>query len=69
MTKIYQVVGSKIKQKRIEIGLTQEKLAKTSGLHRTYIAGLEKGKRNISSAIRKMKCFIKKQIGWDSDIN
>lgn len=48
MTEIYQIVGKKVRKRRKELGLTQEKLAKTSGLHRTYIAGIEAGKRNIS---------------------
>lgn len=48
MTKIYQIFGQKIKERRKELGLTQEELAKASGLHRTYIAGIEAGKRNIS---------------------
>ena len=48
MTKIYQIFGQKIKKRRKELDLTQEELAKISGLHRTYIAGIEAGKRNIS---------------------
>ena len=48
MTKIYQIVGDKIKKRRLELKITQEALAELSGLHRTYIAGIEKGKRNIS---------------------
>ncbi len=48
MTEIYQIVGKKVRKRRKELGLTQEKLAKASGLHRTYIAGIEAGKRNIS---------------------
>ena len=48
MTKIYQIFGQKVKERRKELGLTQEELAKASRLHRTYIAGIEAGKRNIS---------------------
>ena len=48
MTKIYQIVGRKVRKRRKELGFTQEKLAEASGLHRTYIAGIEAGKRNIS---------------------
>jgi len=48
MTKIYQIVGQKVRKRRKELGFTQERLAEISGLHRTYIAGIEAGKRNIS---------------------
>ena len=48
MTEIYSVLGNKVKERRNKLKLTQERLAEISGLHRTYIAGIEKGKRNVS---------------------
>ncbi|MDD5731563.1 MAG: helix-turn-helix transcriptional regulator [Patescibacteria group bacterium] len=48
MTKIYKIFGEKVKKLRLELGFTQEKLSEVCGLHRTYIAGIEKGRRNIS---------------------
>ena len=48
MTQIYKNFGAKVRDRRIELDITQERLAEISGLHRTYIAGIEKGKRNIS---------------------
>jgi transcriptional regulator with XRE-family HTH domain len=41
-------VGQRIKELRIEQGLSQEKLALKSEVDRTYIASVENGKRNIS---------------------
>jgi transcriptional regulator with XRE-family HTH domain len=41
-------LGKRVKQLRAEHGLTQERLADASGLHVTYIAGIESGRRNPS---------------------
>ena len=40
--------GIAIKKRRAELGITQEKLAELSELHRNYIAEIERGKRNVS---------------------
>jgi transcriptional regulator with XRE-family HTH domain len=39
--------GERIREKRKEIGLSQEKFADKCGLDRTYMSGIERGKRNI----------------------
>lgn len=41
-------VGKRIKELRNEASITQEQLALLAELDRTYIASVEKGKRNIS---------------------
>ena len=41
-------VGKRIKELRNKIGISQEELAFRSEIHRTYIASLEVGKRNVS---------------------
>jgi transcriptional regulator with XRE-family HTH domain len=48
MENIKSRFGIAIRKRRIEIGISQEKLAEISSLHRTYIADVERGKRNIS---------------------
>lgn len=45
---IEEKVGNRIKELRNNLGISQEELGFRSGVHRTYIASLEVGKRNIS---------------------
>lgn len=45
---ITEKVGQRIKDLRSNLGLSQEKLALKADLDRTYIAGVENGKRNLS---------------------
>ena len=45
---IIEKVGQRIKNLRIETGISQEKLALKAEIDRTYLAGVENGKRNLS---------------------
>lgn len=45
---IREKVGKRIKYLRHKLGISQEELADKAEIHRTYIASLEVGKRNIS---------------------
>ena len=39
--------GERVRELRLERGLTQEALAARAGLHSTYVGGIERGKRNV----------------------
>lgn len=41
-------VSKTIRQRRLNIGLSQEELGLRSDLHRTYISDIEAGRRNLS---------------------
>jgi transcriptional regulator with XRE-family HTH domain len=43
-------LGRAIHALRARAGVSQEELARSSGLHRTYIGGIERGERNVSFA-------------------
>jgi transcriptional regulator with XRE-family HTH domain len=43
--------GLKVKDLRITNGYSQEKLAELSDLDRTYIPGIESGKKNVSLVV------------------
>lgn len=45
---IQEKIGQRIKELRHNLGISQEELGLRSGVHRTYIASLEVGKRNVS---------------------
>jgi transcriptional regulator with XRE-family HTH domain len=40
--------GDRVRQFRLELGLSQEELANDAGLHRTYIGMIERAEKNIT---------------------
>lgn len=47
-TEIVQRFGDRLRQLRKKVGLSQEAFAVKCGLDRTYISGIERGRRNVS---------------------
>ncbi len=45
---IVERFGSRVRNRRLAMGLSQEAFAAKCGLDRTYISGIERGKRNVS---------------------
>lgn len=48
MSELIKVICANIREVRKINGLTQEELAEKCGLHTTYLAGVERGERNIT---------------------
>lgn len=48
MTSVRTQFGARIRELREREGLTQQKLALMIGIDRTYLSGIENGKRNVS---------------------
>ena len=46
--RLKQNFGNRLRELRTERGVSQEDLALTAGLDRTYVNSVEQGKRNIS---------------------
>ena len=42
------MLASNLRKKRVALGMSQEELARRSGLHRTYISSIERGQRNVA---------------------
>jgi transcriptional regulator with XRE-family HTH domain len=47
-TPLQKAFGDRVRQRRVELGLSQERLAESAGIDRSYIGSVEGGRRNIS---------------------
>ena len=45
---VRQRFGERLREVRLECDISQEDLAHTAGLHRTYVSLIERGERNVS---------------------
>lgn len=62
-TSAAQKLGNKIRQLRIDLGYSQEKLGEITGIDRTYISGVERGVRNPSLRnIEKLAKALKAKV-------
>ena len=48
MKDIQKLFGDRMKEIRLEKGVSQEALAAAADLHRTYVSSVERGERNVS---------------------
>lgn len=53
-------LGTRIREKRKTLGLTQEELAAKANIDRSYIGGVERGERNLTFTVL---CQISKALG------
>lgn len=60
--KALEELGCRIRQRRKNLGLSQEDLALLAGIDRSYLGGVERGHRNITFT---MLCQISKALGCD----
>ena len=63
MTSLRIELGLALRQRRIAIGVSQERLGELSGLDRTYISGIERGVRNptidsLSRIAKALECEL-----------
>ena len=64
MNEIKVKFGQRVKELRVSKGYSQEKLAEISDLDRTYIPGIESGKRNVSIIV-----IAKIAIAFEMDVS
>lgn len=48
MSEIAKIIGQRIRNFRLQLGYSQEKLAELSGCHPTYIGQVERGEKNAT---------------------
>lgn len=60
---ILAALGTNIRKNRNALGLSQMRVAEQAGLHRTYIADLERGARNPSLiSMARIACALKLSV-------
>lgn len=58
-TDLKKILAYNVRSARIAMGISQDELAHLSGLHRTYVGGVERAERNISvNSLAKLACAL-----------
>ena len=47
-SRLVAVFAANVRKKRLELGLSQEALAESAGVHRTYVGMLERAEKNVT---------------------
>lgn len=55
-SKDLKTLGNRIRERRKTLGLTQEGLAATAEIDRSYIGGVERGERNVTFTVLCQVC-------------
>jgi transcriptional regulator with XRE-family HTH domain len=64
MIRFSQFIGAKVRQKRIRLGLTQEKLAEKAEMDYRSIGAIERGERNLTlKSLEKIACALEMPAG------
>ena len=61
-------IGTRIKELRTELGLSQEAFAFKAGIDRTYVSDVENGRRNISAELLE-KIIIASEVTFAEFFN
>lgn len=49
-SELQKIVGRRLRERRRELGLSQEAMAEQLGYHRTFLGSVERGERNLTLA-------------------
>lgn len=61
----HQVVGARLREARLAVGLTQADTATALGISRPAVAALEKGTRKVSGLeLRRLSRLYQRSVGW-----
>lgn len=61
----HRVVGARLREARLAVGLTQADTASALGISRPAVAALEKGTRKVSGLeLRRLARLYQRSVGW-----